>query len=333
MQAKIKRRTDLHGVLLVDKPKGLSSAAVVAQVKRRFSLSTIGHGGTLDPFATGLLILLIGEATKIARYLLEGKKEYEALAHWGFETDTEDATGQRIDAASTAQASPIATTPHFMVNNSVSVELLREHLPKFLGHISQVPPRFSALKVAGRPLYDYARAGEAITPEPRTVEIQELELQAAKGDSFQFRVRCGGGTYIRSLARDWARSAGGQAHLQELRRTRVGELSLDRATTLAAILAEGFSLESNLISIASALPQIPQIACDAADAALISGGRIDILQRLLATNASDHKPHGGVSNDLVFIVHPERMGAAALVAIARRESSTWCFERVFRYQE
>lgn len=229
------------GLLLIDKPAGISSAAVVAKVRKKHGIDKIGHGGTLDPFASGLLVLLVGEGTKIARFLLEGGKVYEAEACTLFETDTEDRTGQRLSP----NDSP-----------AISSQELRATLSRFLGSISQIPPRFSALKKDGVPFYERARRGETLEPAPRQVEIHSLEILAATPSSFRFRVSCGGGTYIRSLARDWARAAGGVAHLAELRRLESNQFRVTEALSLDAALEASLL---PLVSIEDALRHLPQI--------------------------------------------------------------------------
>ncbi|NUM87666.1 MAG: tRNA pseudouridine(55) synthase TruB [Bdellovibrionales bacterium] len=231
------------GVLLVDKPAGLSSAAVVARIRKRHGIAKIGHGGTLDPFASGLLVLLVGEGTKIARFLLEGEKSYEAEASTLFETDTEDHTGQRL--------SPADSRP-------LSGASLRGTLPQFVGRIRQVPPRYSALKKDGLPYYERARRGEEATPDERDAVVRSLELLHAADGSFRFRVSCGGGTYVRSLARDWARAAGGTAHLTALKRLSSSQFRLEEALSLESLLE---IRPLPLIPIPEALAHLPRIVC------------------------------------------------------------------------
>ncbi len=240
------------GILLVDKPIGLSSAAVVAKIKRRFNLKKIGHGGTLDPFASGLLVLLIGEGTKIARFLLEGDKTYEAEAVLGTETNTGDHTGEVIERGAVAP-----------------VESFQKTLPKFVGTISQRPPQFSAIKKDGKPLYAYARAGETVEVAERNVEIRTLEILSLEEEKLRFRVTCSGGTYIRVLAQDWARAAGTRAHLTALRRLTSNDFSLGNALGLESLL-ESASLP--LTSIEQALKHLPQLTCDGGLAQLLRNG-------------------------------------------------------------
>jgi tRNA pseudouridine55 synthase len=248
------------GILLIDKPVGLSSAAVVAKIKHKFRLKKVGHGGTLDPFASGLLVLLIGEGTKIARFLLAGNKTYEAEALLGAETDTGDLTGKPIETGSVAPLSEFQAT-----------------LPKFLGTISQRPPQYSAIKRDGKPLYAYARAGETVAVEPRDITIHDLEILDLQEDKLRFRVTCSGGTYIRVLAQDWARAAGTRAHLTALRRTDSHSFSLASANTLDSALALA---ELPLISIEDSLAHLPRINCDQKLTTLIRNGNSRALESI-----------------------------------------------------
>ncbi|MGZ3693803.1 MAG: tRNA pseudouridine(55) synthase TruB, partial [Bdellovibrionota bacterium] len=210
------------GVLLVDKPAGMSSAEVTNQIKRRHQFARIGHGGTLDPFATGLLVVLLGEATKVARFLLEGEKEYEAEALLGSETATGDPEGE------VTATSPVP---------SLSLTEWQALAKPFTGRITQTPPIYSAIKVKGKPLYEYARKGEAVEAKPREVYVRELEIQSASSEKLKFRVRCGGGTYIRVLAVDLARAAGTCAHLTALRRTGSSSFRVSDSISLEEVVA------------------------------------------------------------------------------------------------
>jgi len=210
-------------VLVVDKPLGVTSFDVVRRVRRAARVKRVGHGGTLDPLATGVLPICLGEATKLAQFLLDADKEYTFTVCFGVETDTEDAAG-----AVTARADASAI-------DAAAVERV---LAGFRGSITQVPPVYSALKRAGRPLYDYARAGEAVTAEPRTIVIHALELVAFRGpEAADLSVRCSKGTYVRSLARDLGRTLGPGAHVTALRRTRSGPFALADAQALDEVVA------------------------------------------------------------------------------------------------
>ncbi|WP_064577213.1 tRNA pseudouridine(55) synthase TruB [Cupriavidus gilardii] len=212
-------RRDVHGVLLLDKPLGLSSNDALIRAKRLLRANKAGHTGTLDPLATGLLPLCFGEATKFSRDLLDADKTYEATVRLGQRTSTGDAEGEviaerpvRCDAAA-----------------------LNEALARFVGAIEQVPPMHSALKKDGRPLYEYARAGQTVERAARGVTIHEIALLRCElpgAPVFAMRVTCSKGTYIRTLAEDIGEALGCGAHLTALRRTAVGDLTLDGAVTL-----------------------------------------------------------------------------------------------------
>ncbi len=214
------------GLLLVDKPAGISSHDVVAAARRVTGESRIGHGGTLDPFATGLLVLLLGRATRLLQYLHDTPKVYDATVRFGAETDTEDLLGTVVLEA------PRPTRE--------ALELAR---PNFVGTISQVPPAYSAKRVDGQRAYALARAGHDVELAPVDIEIAELTLRDftvdadGKVEQCQMRVRCGSGTYIRSIARDLARACGSAAHLTQLRRTDAGSFRVVDAVTVDQLRA------------------------------------------------------------------------------------------------
>jgi tRNA pseudouridine55 synthase len=212
--ARSKRRID--GVLLLDKPRGLSSNAALQRAKRLFRAYKAGHTGTLDPLATGLLPICFGDATKFAQALLDADKTYAAMLRLGATTTTGDVEGEVV-----------ATRP--VTASRQEVEAL---LKKFVGRIAQVPPRHSALKRDGRKYYEYARAGVEIARHAREVEIRELELLSWQSPDLELRVRCGKGTYIRVLAEDIGAALGCGAHLTGLSRTGSGGFALADAVTL-----------------------------------------------------------------------------------------------------
>lgn len=252
------------GVLLVDKPAGISSAEVTNRLKKKFRFEKIGHGGTLDPFATGLMIVLVGEGTKVARFLLEGDKEYEAVAALGSETDTGDLTGEVVNRGEEVE---------------VRLEEWREHAKAWTGLIRQTPPAYSAIKVKGRPLYDYARKGEEVEIKEREATIHELEIRSATATELRFRVRCSGGTYVRALAADLAMSAGTCAHLSALRRTGSSAFRVKDALPLDELLA----LEPSALpvhSLEEALAHLPRVACNATVALKVRQGNLAIFDVL-----------------------------------------------------
>ena len=211
-----KIRVPIHGVLLLDKAAGHSSNDALMKAKRFLNAQKAGHTGTLDPFATGLLPLCFGEATKFAQDLLEADKGYETVVHLGITTTTGDTEGEMV-AASDVNASR---------------EQIEAVLQQFRGEINQVPPMYSALKRDGKPLYEYARAGMTLDREARRVCIHALDLLDYQAPYLTLRVSCSKGTYIRVLGEDIGAALGCGAHLRALRRTQVGQLSLDGAVTL-----------------------------------------------------------------------------------------------------
>ncbi|MBK6358372.1 MAG: tRNA pseudouridine(55) synthase TruB [Betaproteobacteria bacterium] len=218
MQVK-KTWKQVDGVLLLDKPIGFTSNDALQKARRLFSAAKGGHTGTLDPLATGLLPLCFGEATKFSADLLDADKTYEAVLKLGVTTDSGDAEG-KVTATAT-------------VNTEKAVIL--KLLPQFTGDIQQIPPMHSALKRNGRPLYELARQGIEVEREARAVTIYAIDLLDFAGDSLTLRVACSKGTYIRVLAADIGAALGCGAHLTALRRTRVGDLDLDGAVTLAEL--------------------------------------------------------------------------------------------------
>src|SRR5580658_1869564 len=223
----------MDGVLNLDKPAGLSSAAAVARVKRLLPRGTkIGHAGTLDPFATGVLLLLIGKATKLCETLMDQPKQYEATVKLGATTATDD-----------CDSPPLPT----LAAQEVSVETIKCLLPRFVGEISQRPPDFSAMKVAGRRAYDLARRGNPVKLNARPVRIDSIELLSYAWPLLQLRIDCGRGTYIRSLARDIGHELGVGGHLTQLRRTRVGDFFIASAIPLSTLTAE--LLSERLVSL------------------------------------------------------------------------------------
>ena len=221
MDANRPKRTWLRvdGVLLLDKPRGLTSNAALQTARRLFSAAKAGHTGTLDPMATGLLPLCFGEATKFSADLLDADKTYEAEVHFGVTTDTGDAEGEVLERR----------TPEF------SPQDLEAALARFRGRITQIPPMYSALKRDGQPLYKLARQGVTVEREAREVDIGELVLLDRSAENCRLRATCSKGTYIRTLAEDIGRALGCGAHLAALRRVAVGGVSIEQAVTLDAL--------------------------------------------------------------------------------------------------
>lgn len=212
----------MTGILLVDKPEGLSSAGAIRVLKSRLGGAKVGHLGTLDPFASGLLPLCVGEATKVARYLLLERKEYAGTVRLGIETDTLDRTGETLATAAVPE---------------VSAGRLAEVAARFVGRQHQVPPMYSALKRDGVPLYKLARRGLEVEREAREIEISRLELTPRDGERIDFALECSKGTYVRVLAADLGRALGTVAHLERLRRTAVGDFRVTDAHAPDALAA------------------------------------------------------------------------------------------------
>jgi len=213
----------VDGLLIIDKPAGPTSHDVVNRVRRILNTRKVGHTGTLDPFATGVLVLVIGKATRLAQFLDKDDKEYDAMIRFGFQTDTGDRTGSRIAECE---------MPNEEIVRQLAGVSWRQTLSKFSGEIEQLPPMYSAKKVEGKKLYESARKGIDVDRKPVKVTIHELEVLSSGDTSMSIRVACSAGTYIRTLAEDIGRVVGVGAHLEELRRTRAGRFSISQSLTL-----------------------------------------------------------------------------------------------------
>jgi tRNA pseudouridine55 synthase len=215
-----KRKGDpVHGWIVLDKPKGIGSTVCVTKVRRLFNAQKAGHAGTLDPMATGVLAIALGEATKTVPFVMDGEKLYRFTIKWGEATDTDDAEGKVIE---TSAARPLG-------------DAIEAMLPRFTGAIMQVPPNYSAVKVDGERAYDLAREGEAMDLEPRPIFIREVRLTATSepdSDHATFEMACGKGSYVRAWARDFARALGTVGHVSDLRRLKVGAFDEKSAVPL-----------------------------------------------------------------------------------------------------
>lgn len=251
-------RRKLDGVLLLDKSTGQTSNHALQAVRRLYNAEKAGHTGTLDPLATGLLPVCFGEATKFSSELLLADKAYQATVQLGVTTDTADAEGRVLELR------PVA----------VSREQVEAAMGSFIGEISQLPPMYSALKRDGKPLYEYARAGIEVDRQPRTIQITELRMLDWMIDRFSFVVRCGKGTYVRTLAADIGEYLGCGAHLIALRRTGVGSLDVALAHTYASL--ENCSLEARDAAILppdALLQGLPSAELDAQESVRILHGQ------------------------------------------------------------
>jgi tRNA pseudouridine55 synthase len=256
----------VDGWVVLDKPVGLGSTPAVGRVRRLFGARKAGHGGTLDPLASGVLPIALGEATKTVPFVMDGRKEYLFTLRFGEARSTEDSEGE-VTAVSDVRPTDAA---------------IRAALPAFLGDIDQVPPAFSALKIEGRRAYDLARAGEVVEMKVRRVRIDRLELLSRPDrDHADFAVACGKGTYIRSLGRDLALSLGTVGHLSALRRTAAGPFREEAAISLSKLEALGHipALFGALAPVATALDDIPALALTEAQADRLRHGQPVLLTR------------------------------------------------------
>lgn len=264
-----KRGKPVHGWVVFDKPLGMSSTQAVGKIRWLFNAEKAGHGGTLDPLATGLLPIALGEATKTVQWAMDGRKTYRFRIKWGAETETDDLEG-KVSAQS-------ASRP-----NQSSIESI---LDQFIGEITQIPPIYSALKIDGERAYDLARAGEAPEMKPRQVLIEELRLiDASNPEQADFEVVCGKGTYIRALARDMGRKLGCLGHLTLLRRTQVGPfsekhmISLESLEELSHKPDRESALQGVLHFISTVLDGIPALAVVDGQAAQLRQGQSVLLR-------------------------------------------------------
>lgn len=255
-----KKGEEINGWLIVDKPRNMGSTDVVNFTRRFFSARKNGHCGTLDPFATGVLPVAFGEATKLVSYVTDADKEYEFVLHWGEATATGDTEGEVVE---TSEKIP-------------SREEILAVLPSFVGKIKQVPPVYSAIKINGQRAYDLARKGENVEMPSREVEIYALELlEELPANRAMFRVRCSKGTYVRTLGQDIALRLGTVGHLQELRRTKCGNFDLTNAIKLETLqnMVHSDNLTEVLLPIETYLRDIAVIAVSEADATKLKLGQ------------------------------------------------------------
>jgi tRNA pseudouridine55 synthase len=249
----------MNGVLIIDKPAGLTSHDVVHRVRRILGQRSVGHLGTLDPMATGLLPIVLGNMTRLAQFYLKSEKSYEGAIRFGFATDTYDAEGE-----------PAGEVQPF----NMSLAELCELASKFRGTIEQTPPPFSAKKINGVPAYKLARKKKEVTLQPVQVEIKEFELLSLEDSQAAFRCRVGSGTYVRSIADELGQLAGCGAHLQSLRRSSVAEFTLEDAHSLDELerAAQGGEVESLLVRPRKLLPTMPAVTATDETASRIRHG-------------------------------------------------------------
>jgi tRNA pseudouridine55 synthase len=293
----------LHGFLNIDKPAGMTSHDVVARVRRAARQKRVGHGGTLDPAATGVLPVALGEATRLLPYLVDGRKRYLAAVRLGVTTTTDDAEGETVRE----QAVP-----------PLDEATLRRVLDGFVGQIAQVPPMYSAIQVDGQRLYDLARRGVELDLQPRVVEIDRIDLVQWQSPLLTLDVRCGKGTYIRALARDIGATLGCGAHLATLRRTEVGSLHIDDAAPLLSLVEHPLTLVQlahYLMPPEMAVAHLPRVDADEPTVQRIRNGL----------------PFDGAREEGdVVRVHS---GDGTLLALARYDAGAWRPFRVFGWRD
>ena len=253
----------VNGWVILDKPVGMTSTHAVAAVKRALNAKKAGHAGTLDPLASGILPIALGEATKTVPFVMDGRKSYVFTVTWGVETDTDDAEGKPVE----------------LTDRIPTLDEVAAHLPTFTGHIEQVPPRFSAVKIAGERAYDLARGGEEVELKARPVEVERLAVVAHEGNRTVLEADCGKGTYVRSLARDLGRAIGCLGHVSALRRTRVGPFS-ERDTSTLAELEVGAAPHggSPIHPVAAALAEVTSIPVSRDGAGRLMRGQSIVLR-------------------------------------------------------
>jgi tRNA pseudouridine55 synthase len=294
----------IHGWLCLDKPAGMTSTEAVARVRRASEARKVGHGGTLDPLATGVLPIALGEATKTVAYVMAGPKRYRFTARWGEARTTDDAEGEVV---ATDQRRP----------ERAEIEAA---LPEFVGTLDQVPPRFAAVKVEGERAYDLARRGEMVELAPRQVEVQSFGLvEQPDRDHATFELRCGRGTYVRALIRDLGQRLGCLGHVIALRRLQAGPFQAEAALALAAferLVAED-ALSQALLPVSAALGDLPALA--------LTGPQADRLRAGQTIRVAPGLVIGEVSDDSTV----RAMAAGQMVALARLQGGELSPVRVF----
>lgn len=297
----------MHGLLLIDKPSGLSSHDVVRQVRRIFKTRKVGHAGTLDPLATGVLPVALGEGTKLLQFLLSETKAYRATMRLGIATDTLDSEGQVVSTCDLPED---------------TIRRLSGQLPKFTGKIQQIPPMYSALKRDGVPLYKLARAGQTVERELRIVTIEKLELLNVSLPDVDLEVACSKGTYIRSLCADIGESIGCGAHITALRRIRTGQYSIGECVSLEQ-LHEVRDILSHpaFLSVDKALFYYPAIELSDAAATKLMHGVPPVLDEL-------ETPVQANPDDYVRLVYRARLLAMARFAPERQKEIRGDFELI-----
>ncbi|HEX7726974.1 MAG TPA: tRNA pseudouridine(55) synthase TruB [Rhizomicrobium sp.] len=310
-----KKGNAVHGWVIVDKPEGVTSTQVVGQVRRIFDAQKAGHAGTLDPMATGVLAVALGEATKTVPYAMDSQKTYRFTACWGEGRDSDDAEGAVTE---TSDIRP-------------GREAIEAVIPRFVGGIRQTPPVYSAIKVDGERAYDLARDGEVVELQPRTVLIHEARLlEVPDADHAVFEIRCGKGTYVRAWVRDIAHALGTCGHVSQLRRTAIGGFSEKHAVPLETL--RGFmhspAAFEHLRPISTALDGIPALAVTGPDAVRLRSGNPILMRANLFARITDAFPE---TDDLSGLTVYLSTGEGEPVALAELAAGELRPFRVFNF--
>jgi tRNA pseudouridine55 synthase len=273
----------MDGVLVVDKPLGPTSHDVVARVRRLFKVRRVGHTGTLDPLATGVLPLVIGRATRLAQFFASDRKDYVASVRFGDVTPTYDAEGRIVNDPKTGR--PVALPPTEPRNFAIDEAMVRNALGAFRGTYWQTPPPFSAKKVGGTPAYQLARSSRMVDVKPIQVSVDELMLVRFDGSLAELNVTCSTGFYVRSLAHDLGQKLGCGAYLESLRRTRAGEFGIEQAVPLEELERDVDAAARRLIAMEDLLPSFPRVVLNERGAERVSHGNT-----IPQTDVTDNRP-------------------------------------------
>ena len=308
-----KKGDPVHGWVVLDKPSGITSTQAVAQVRRIFNAQKAGHAGTLDPLATGILAIALGEATKTVPYVQDAAKIYRFTATWGESRDSDDAEGK---VTGTSDARP----------TRAAIEAM---LPRFTGALTQTPPAYSAIKVAGERAYDLARQGETVTLEPRQVQVYEARLVDAEPDRAVFEILCGKGTYVRSWVRDIALALGTLGYVSQLRRARIGGFLEKDAVGLETLtpFMHSPAAFAYLKPISTALDGIPALAVTGSDTVRIRSGNPILIRANLFARMKEGFGEGELPGLTVYL-KDEEGSPVALAEIAEGELRPF---RVFNF--
>lgn len=310
-----KKGQAVHGWVIVDKPQGMTSTQVVGAVRRVFDAQKAGHAGTLDPMATGVLAVALGEATKTVPYAMDAQKVYRFTAHWGEARDTDDAEG-KVTAISEIRPSR---------------EAILAALPRFTGDLIQVPPAYSAIKIQGERAYDLAREGQEVVLEPRTVRIEEARLVGTPdADHAEFEILCGKGTYVRSWVRDMAVFLGTVGHVSQLRRTRIGGFEEKDAIPLETLRGSVHipAAFEHLRPISTALDGIPALAVTGPDTVRLKSGNPILIRANQFAKIADCHPGETDLQGLAVFLHTAEGEPVALAEFAAGELRPF---RVFNF--